>query len=124
MEGEFICSSEIGTKHNILFYHFVWHLICFTSRCVFKNRKQIIMPEWLQNLPIISVGTRVASKEAIEGLCVRGSEEDKRRRRGRSEEMVRRGKLPEAQQFEITAWMNYLLYSLNWTKTCLSWKEN
>lgn len=44
---------------------------------------------------------------------MRGSEEDKRRRRGRSEEMVRRGKLPEAQQFEITAWMNYLLYSLN-----------
>ena len=54
-----------------------------------------------------------ASKEAIDGLCVRGSEEDKRRRRGRSEEMVRRGKLPEAQQFEITAWMNYLLYCLN-----------
>lgn len=32
-----------------------------------------------------------------------GSEEDKGRRRGRSEEMVRRGKLPEAQKFEIIA---------------------
>lgn len=64
----FICSSERCIKHNIWLYYFAWHLIYFTSRSTFKNRKQIIMPEWLQSLPIIPICKRVTSMEAIRGL--------------------------------------------------------
>lgn len=71
------------------------------------------MPERLQSLPLILICSRVASMESIRGLRVHGSEEEKGRRGARSKETMRRGKLPEAQQFEIIAWVNYLLYFLN-----------
>lgn len=51
-----------------------------------------------------------------------GSEEETGRR-GRLREMMR-GRLSEAQQLQIIAWRSCLLYFLNSTKACLSWREN
>lgn len=101
-------------------------LIYFTRRFAFKNRKQIILPEWLQSLAIIPICNHVASMEHLWGSGAVGAWEwgGEREEGERSKEMMRRGELPEAQQFEIIAWMNYLLYFLNWTKACLSWEEN
>lgn len=53
------------TQHLIIALS--WHLIYFTTRFVFKNRKQIIMPERLQSLPTIPICHHVASREDAGG---------------------------------------------------------
>lgn len=75
------------------------------------------MPEQLQSLPIISMCNWAPSMEGgvavgLWGVGVRGEREEEGHK-GR-----------EAQQFEIIAWMIYLLYFLNWAKAGVSWKEN
>lgn len=107
------------TQHLIIALS--WHLIYFTTRSVFKNRKQIIMPERLWNLPIIPMCHHVASMEGPGGWGWGGVS----RRKGGGQEVWRNDEewqVARAQQFEITAWMNYLMYFLSWTKACKSWK--
>lgn len=92
-----------------------WHLIYFTSRSV-KNRKQIIMLEWPEELSYHSNLQQRCLQGRYWGLWESGSKEEEWKRGGRSKEMRRRGRLPEAPQLEIIAWMNCLLYFLSWTK--------
>lgn len=102
------------TQHLII--ELSWHLIYFTNRSVVKNRKQIIMLEWPEELSYHSNLQLRRLQGRYWGQWGSGSEEEGRRRGGISKEMRRKGRLPEAPQCEIIAWMNCLLYFFSWTK--------
>lgn len=85
MEGKFICSSN--HFNNILLFTLpdIWFVLLVDV--VLKIESKLLCLNDFKTFYHFSC-TRIASKEAIEGLCVRGRED--KRRRGRSEEMVRR----------------------------------